>query len=324
MRIAVIGTGAMGSLFAARLSEVADVIMVGNWAQQLEAVRKGLTLIAPDGKRTVHNIAAATGVKNIDPVDMALVLVKSYHTAGAAAQADVLLSEDSPLNVALTLQNGAGNLEKMEAILGASRILGGVTSQAATLVAPGIVRDTGPGAIYLANMPQQEQKIEMLSEMFRKAGFRVEHSADIRSLIWGKLIVNAAINPLTAIFNRPNGYIAENRTARQLMSRLVREAAAVAAAQHITLPYADAEQEALEISRATADNQSSMLRDALRGARTEIDAICGEVIEKGKRYDVPTPINSIIFDLIKAIESGRRKPETVADLSWILRQEMEI
>ncbi|MEM9687409.1 MAG: 2-dehydropantoate 2-reductase [Bacteroidota bacterium] len=319
MKIAIIGIGAMGSLFAARLSTVADVVLVGNWPEQLAALQKGLTLIESHGKSVRYKIPATSKGQEVAPVDLVLVLVKSYQTVSAARQAHMLLSGNSAFNMALTLQNGAGNLEKMEAVLGISRVLAGITTQAANMIKPGIVHDTGPGTIYLGGPASQLEKIKKLSELFKKAGFQVQLSDDIQSLIWGKLAVNAGINTLTAILNQLNGYIGENEVTRRLMFRLAHETAAVAAAQHIKMPYPDIEKQLMIVSRATRANTSSMLKDVLRNAPTEIDAICGEIIKKGKQYSIPTPVNNIVFNMIKDIESGKRKPDATTDLSRILQ-----
>ena len=322
MRIAIIGIGAMGSLFAARLSTTADVVMIGNWPEQLAALKKGLTLIGPDGKKTGYRIRATNNAKEIGTADMVLVLVKSYQTTKAAQQAKLLLSENSSLNLALTLQNGTGNHEKLVAALGTSRSFAGITSQAAMVMEPGLIHDTGPGPVYLGSTPQQAEKAGKLSGLFTDAGFEVHLADDIEPLIWGKLAVNAGINPLTAILNQPNGYIGENKTTQRLMFRLARETERVAAAQNIKMPYEDIEKQVLEVSRATRTNRSSMLRDVLRQSRTEIDAICGEVIKKGIQYGVPTPVNTLIFNMVKNIEEGKQKPGDVTDMSWILKQQL--
>lgn len=318
MKIAIIGIGAMGSLFAARLSTVANVVLAGNWPEQLAALQKGLILVESHGKKLRYKIPVTSKVQEVAPVDLVLVLVKSHQTVSAARQARMLLSGNSAFNMALTLQNGAGNLEKLEAVLGPSRALAGVTTQAANMIKPGVVSDTGPGIVYLGGVPSQLEKTKKLSELFEKAGFQVQLSDDIQSLIWGKLAVNAGINTLTAILNQPNGYIGENEVTRQIMFRLAHETAAVAAAQHIKMPYPDIEKQMMSVSRATRANTSSMLKDVLRNAPTEIDAICGEVIKKGRQYDIPTPINNIVFNMIKDIESGKRKPDANTDLSRIV------
>jgi 2-dehydropantoate 2-reductase len=129
--------------------------------------------------------------------------------------------------------------------------------------------------------------------------------------LWGKLVINAAINPLTALLGVPNGELLNRSTARALMAALAREAAAVAIAQGIVLPFPDAVVAAESIARRTAANISSMLQDVLRGAPTEIDAISGAIIQAGMQTGVPTPINRTLWQLVKALSgkgTGLRKP----------------
>ncbi|MGD8855370.1 MAG: 2-dehydropantoate 2-reductase, partial [Chloroflexota bacterium] len=148
MRIAIIGTGAMGSLFAALLSTVADVVMVGTWAEQLRTVhRQGLRLERLDGDISRHTIVATSRAKDAWPADVALLLVKSWQTGAAAGRARESLA---PSGLAITLQNGLGNLETIAAHLGSARAVQGVTSEGATLLGPGEVRHAGRGHTYLA------------------------------------------------------------------------------------------------------------------------------------------------------------------------------
>jgi 2-dehydropantoate 2-reductase len=137
--------------------------------------------------------------------------------------------------------------------------------------------------------------------MLRQAGFSVEDAPDPDELLWGKLVINAAINPLTALLGVPNGELLQRPTARALLASLAREAAAVAATQGLTLPYPDPIAAAQETARRTAANRSSMLQDVQRGAPTEIDAICGAILRAGEQYGVPTPTNRIVWQLVKAL-----------------------
>jgi 2-dehydropantoate 2-reductase len=135
----------------------------------------------------------------------------------------------------------------------------------------------------------------------REAGFNVETVADPDSLLWGKLVINAAINPLTALLRVPNGELLERGTARALMQAAACEAAAVAAAQGIRLPYPDPLAVAESVAQRTATNRSSMFQDIQRGAPTEIDAICGAVVQAGEEVGVPTPVNLTLWQLVKAL-----------------------
>jgi len=199
----------------------------------------------------------------------------------------------------VTLQNGVGNLEKLQAALGQRSTLG-VTSLGATLERPGVVRHAGEGPIHLAPpaVPKDhpvQAAFGALADALRAARFDLHLSEDVVSLVWGKLAVNAGINPLTALLGVPNGFLAEHRACRRLMEEAAREVGAVAEAQGIALPYDDPSAAALDVARRTAANHSSMLQDRMQGRPTEIDAICGAVVAAGKRHGVPTPVNHLFL-----------------------------
>lgn len=300
--IGIIGSGALASLFAARLAGHADVVIIGSWQPQLAALRDGLTLIHLDGRETRHRVTATANADAAGPVDAALVLVKSYQTPEAVARVQAALSENG---VAVTLQNGAGNLEQLQAALGERATLG-TTSLGATLERPGVVRHAGEGPIHLAppaEAPEPAQKaFDDLVLTLRASGFDVQLTEDVAGLVWGKLAVNAGINPLTALLGVPNGFLAEHRACRRLMEAAAREVGAVAAAQGIDLPYDDAAAAALDVARRTAANHSSMLQDRMRGRPTEIDAICGAVVAAGERHNVPTPVNRLLLRWMRQME----------------------
>ena len=289
----------MACLFAARLAASGvDVTMLANWPAGLEALqRAGVTVVEGDGRQQYYPVKATNDPQSCAGVRYALVLVKSWQTERTAGQLAQCLAPDG---VALTLQNGLGNLEALAASLGASRSALGVTTTGANLLGPGQVRPAGEGVITLGVHPLMSK----LAELLHRGGFVVETSHDPSGLVWGKLVINAAINPITALLGIPNGEILERPTARALLAALAREAAAVAVAQGVRLPYPDPVQTVETIARRTAVNRSSMLQDVTRGAPTEIDAICGAIVAAGERTGVPTPVNRTLWHLVKAIHRG--------------------
>ncbi|HDN78893.1 MAG TPA: 2-dehydropantoate 2-reductase [Chloroflexi bacterium] len=302
MKIAVVGAGAMGSLFGGRLSRVTDVWLLDTWEEHVRALQEGgLHLIEPEGEEVIK-VKATTNLEEIPKdIDLAIIFVKSHQTEMAARMAGHFLKRDG---IALTLQNGLGNLKVIASVLGENRALQGVTSEGATLLGPGKVRHAGRGPTYLSTRPDISKQVEEIADLFRKAGFEVHISPELDSLIWGKLVINVGINALTAILRVPNGYLAEIEPARELMGQAVAEAVEVARAKGIKLPYEDPQERVKEVCRATAANRSSMLQDVLRGARTEIDVINGAVVKEGERLGVPTPINRTLVALVKAIEES--------------------
>ena len=294
----IVGTGAMACLFAARLSSASvPVIMLGTWQAGLNALRqKGVRLFLSDGQELAFPVLVAEDT-NQCRANYALILVKSWQTGHAAQQLSECLDENG---LALTLQNGLGNQEQLAQVLGTERVVSGVTTSGATLLAPGFVRPAGEGSIILANHP----RLGPLEELLCRAGFAIEKSADTRSLLWGKLLINAAINPITALLGIPNGELLNRPTARALLADTAREVAAVAAALNIPLPYADPVRTCEAVAQRTAANRSSMLQDLQRGAPTEIDAICGAIVRAGEKTGIPTPINQTLWQLVKARVEG--------------------
>jgi len=297
--ILIAGTGAMACLFAARLAEAGiPVIMLGTWPDGIAAIQKnGVSLIDINGNKSCYAVTATNDTSRCAGAQYALVLVKSWQTWRAARQLRECLVQDG---VVLTLQNGIGNREALAQTLGAKRVALGVTTLGAYLVGPGQTKLAGDGVVTLG----MHSRLGPLADMLRKAGFLVENDPDPDVLLWGKLVINAAINPLTALLRVPNGEILKRPTARSLMVTVAREVAAVAVAQGIRLPYPDPVVATETIARRTANNRSSMLMDVERGAPTEIDSICGAVIRAGEQVSVPTPANLTIWQVVKALTTS--------------------
>jgi 2-dehydropantoate 2-reductase len=140
-----------------------------------------------------------------------------------------------------------------------------------------------------------------MEEALRSAGFNIEVVEDAQSLIWGKLVVNAAINPLTALLKVKNGELVKRPSAREMMKVLAEETAQVAYAEKVDLPFKDPIAAVEDVAQKTAANTSSMLQDVLRGAPTEIDAICGAVVNIARRHEIQTPANWICWHLVRAL-----------------------
>jgi 2-dehydropantoate 2-reductase len=302
MKIAIMGAGAMGSLFGAKLSPLADVWLVDPWVAHIHVMqREGLLLTGLDGESSVVLVQATTDPDEIGgEVDLAIIFVKSHQTAEAARWAKPLLK---PGGLALTLQNGLGNLEVIAGVLGAERAIQGVTAHGATLVGPGQVRHAGQGMTHIASKPSVASQLNQVIKLFKQAGFETEASENLDTLLWGKLIINVAINPLTAILRVLNGQLVEVKAARELMMAAVDEAVRVAEVKGINLPYDDAHERVRTVAIATGRNRSSMLSDVLRHVPTEIDVINGVIVREGAKLDVPTPVNQSLVWLVKAIEA---------------------
>lgn len=291
--ILIVGTGAMAGLFGARLADHAEVTLLGTWQAGLQALRTDGIRLQLNGRVLERTVRVSSDASECVGARQALVLVKSWQTERAARMLAECLAPDG---VALTLQNGLGNIERLQAQLGDQRAAQGVTTTGATLQGPGRVRVGGAGPTHVAPHP----RLESLVDLLQTAGFEVELADNLESLVWGKLAINAGINPLTALLEVPNGELARQPQARAVMVEAASETAAVAAARGIELPYADPAQAVVQVAERTASNLSSMLQDIQRGAPTEIDAINGAVAVAGDESGIPTPVNRTLWGLVRA------------------------
>jgi 2-dehydropantoate 2-reductase len=298
MGLLVAGTGALACLFAARLAGTGnEVTMLGSWPEGLTALRKhGVTLHDLDGSIQNYPVSVIEGSAFEGNYKQALVLVKSWQTERVAKQLVRCLSANG---IALTLQNGFGNAEILKEILKPERVALGVTMLGARMLEPAHVQFTGNGRVFLGDHP----RLSELEGILLAGEFQVEKVSDPVSLLWGKLVINAAINPLTALLRVANGELLERPAARELMAEAAREAALVASMQGIILPYSDPVIAVEEVARGTASNYSSMLQDVLRGTVTEIESINGAVVRVGERLGVQIPINRILWQLVKSVDN---------------------
>jgi 2-dehydropantoate 2-reductase len=287
MNIILFGTGAMACLFGARLSRVAQVTLIGTWTEGIAAIRKRGILFEDFYESRTAPVRAEYLGTPLAPVDLAFVLVKSWQTERIAKSIQAYLNPDG---IAVSLQNGIGNVE----LLG-DRAFAGATAEGATLLGPGHVRSGGSG-------PTHVVAPEWVVELLRSAGFDCRRCspAEAEGLLWGKLSVSCGINALTALLRVPNGALPKNPDAARLMVRAADECARVARSRGIELPFPEPGMHVKEVAEKTAANQSSMLQDLLRGAPTECDAIHGAVVREGNRLGVPTPVNEMLWHLVRA------------------------
>jgi 2-dehydropantoate 2-reductase len=302
--VLIVGTGAMACLFAARLTAAGQLVTVlGRWRPGLRSGKKyGVRLELPDGSQAVYPVRATSDLRRCAEAHYALVLVKSWQTQRAAGDLQRCLAADG---LALTLQNGLGNAEILRQALGAERLAVGVSTSGATLLGPGRVRPSGDGPLTI----QDHAAVKPLAEILAGAGFAVEFVQDAQSLLWGKLLINAAINPLTALLGVPNGVLLQRASAGRLMAEAAEEAASVATALNVALPYPDPFEAVRAVAQRTAENRSSMLQDVQRGAPTEVDAINGAIVRLGEQSGIPTPVNRVLWLLVRAIGQDAENAE---------------
>jgi 2-dehydropantoate 2-reductase len=295
----IFGTGGLATVFGARLARSGPrVTLVGSWPEALASIpRDGLTVVENQGSWSAPAEAAHID-SSLPRGDVALVLVKSGATARVASRVKEVVSTD---DVAATLQNGLGNRETLEAVL-ERKVVQGVTTVGATLLGPAMA-SVFPGRVSLGLEAGLERDVGLLADVFAEAEFDVDVTGDIQVLLWRKLAVNCAINPLSALLEVRNGALLDTDETRGQLVDAAREVGAVAEARGVVIGV-DPAALALEVARATADNRSSMLQDMQRGVATEIDALCGAVVREGRRLGVPTPVNARLMDEVRQREAS--------------------
>ena len=293
----------MAMLMGARFAEAGiRVRFLGSWKAGIDALNQDGIRVVEGGRVDLFPAEATADPKLLQGTRLALVLVKSWQTEKAASLLAQILAKEG---IAVTLQNGLGNLEILSAALGLKRTALGVTTYGATCLGPGQVRPGGEGMISI----QEHQRLPDMINLLKQGGFKVQQVADLSGLIWDKLIINVAINPLTGLLGVANGALLESQAATQLMGMAALEAAEVARAQGIATQTTDPARAAAQVAAATSKNISSMLQDIRRGAPTEISVLSGEVARQGKSLGVSTPINEILTLLIQGKVDLRRKEE---------------
>jgi 2-dehydropantoate 2-reductase len=303
VRVAVIGCGAVGSLFAASLAQLDDVDV---WAydvsqQHVDAINANGLRLTGAGE-AVGRLAATTDASTLPACDFGIVATKSMHTDAAVAAAAHAFAHGA----VATVQNGVGNEEVVARHV--ARVIRGTTFPAGKVLEPGVVQwdvkgDTTIGPF--EPQPASADEIARLADACTRGGMPTSAVADARPAQWRKVIFNAATNPVGALTGLTHGRVCERPDLRALVSALVDEGKAVAAAQEILL---DADPEELIDHAARPDvaydHKASMLQDVEVHRATEIDYLNGGIARFGRQHAVSTPLNDAITQLVKGLEAS--------------------
>jgi 2-dehydropantoate 2-reductase len=315
MKVAVVGAGAMGTIFGARLHDSgAETVLVDVVEPLVEKINAdGVTVVRGD-EEVVSDVRATTDPASVGVVDAVVFFVKCYHTAAAAENARPLVGEDT---VVASLQNGWGNGDVLAAVYPPEQVVVGVTYNSGTVLAPARVAHPGVGPTYVgAYADGSTAGAERLAEAIRDSGLDAQVTEPIRPEIWKKLILNAATLPTAALTGMNAGALTEHAAMRDLVSETAREATAVARA----LGYDIDAEERVEYTHAllgrAGPTRGSMLQDFEAGRQTEVDVINGAVVRAADEQNVPVPINRAFVALVKGWErmhglgAGAAAPET--------------
>ncbi len=308
MRIAIMGAGAVGGYFGGLLSLAGNDVTFIARGEHLRALQQnGLTLETPNGTLRVTNAHFVTEPAAVGACDVVLFAVKAYDIEAAAASLKPLVQAGAAI---VSVLNGVDHQDRIAAVVGAGRVLGGLALVSGVITAPGVIRYTSP--MSALRFGESDGSMSARAIGFRDAcvaaGFNAEVVADIRTAQWTKFVGLATNAVLTSLFRLPAGYIYHDAEIIPLARRGFEEVAAVARAQGIALPVDTAE-------RALALHQSfpktmyaSMYHDVAKGKPMELDSLSGYIVRKGRELGVPTPVHEMAYLALKPYKDGTPRP----------------
>ncbi len=303
MKIVIIGAGAMGCLYGAYLSRKHEVIMLDSYDKQVEAINQnGITVFEEDGsENTFSNVKACISGECKEAAELVIVFVKSTFTEDALRDNKKLFGDKT---LVMTLQNGAGNDRKIAKYVNKKNIIIGTSKHNSVNMGGGKVRHNGSGETTIGSNLENNKNLDKIHGILEECGFKVEKTNDIQRVIWSKLFVNLSINTFTAITRAPIGSMIESKYAWDFAEKMICEAVDVAEADGTHFSYREVLNMVHHVCEDAGKGYSSMSQDVMNCRLTEIDAINGAIVEQAKLYNVKVHYNSLIVDLIHAIEGA--------------------
>ena len=300
MRIAVIGAGAMGSIYGGRLSQHNEVILVDTNEKVVDQICKNGLKIDENGTTDCYHPAALCDTSNEKPADLVILFVKALFSRSALENNRSLIGPDTRL---MTLQNGAGHEDLLKEFVNEDRVIIGTTEDNGAVLDFGHVRRGGTGVTNVGMLTgDKDGFLGRLKETFDSCGFEVRIHENIQYLIWDKLFTNVSLSALTGILQVDMGYIAADEYTWKLCRQLIHETILTAAAAGLEF---DEEAVAEKMKKTSLNNPSgctSIRADLRDGRRTEVDAISGAVVRAAKKYNVEVPGHEFVVNLVHAME----------------------
>ena len=302
MKICIVGTGAMGSVYAGLLADAGNEIWaLDQWVEHIAAIRqKGLRVEGKSGDRRVR-INAATKATDVGPCDLVIIATKAMDVVRAAEAAKPLQERNT---IILTIQNGLGSFEKVANILGSERVIVGIAGGfGASIKEPGYVHHNGMEFVHLGELSgPKTRRLEDIAGIWRNAGFNVKTFDDVHQLVWEKLICNVCFSATCAITEMTVGDVMADKNAWTVASGCATEAFRVAKARGIRIDFDDPVDYVRKFGSKIPQARPSMLLDHLAGRPSEIGVINGAIPVEGAKAGLPTPFNTIVTALVHAKE----------------------
>jgi 2-dehydropantoate 2-reductase len=304
MRIAVVGAGAMGSIFGARFAQGGhDTVLVDVVAPLVDTIAADGVKVVRGDDATVTRVPATVDPGSVGPVDVVVFFVKCYHTRSAAELARPLVG---PETVVASLQNGWGNGDVLADVYPPEQIVVGVTYNSGLVLEPGVVVHPADQPTFVGSFVDgDDAKAPRLAEALGDGGLAATIVSPVRPEIWKKLILNAATLPASALVGMTAGEYGANEHMRALAADIAREATGVARALGYEIDPEERVEVILGLLEQAGPSKGSMLQDFEAGRRTEIDVISGAVVRAADEHAVPVPLNRALYQLVKGWEATR-------------------
>jgi len=310
MRFAILGSGAVGGYFGAKLARQGqDVTFVARGAH-LEAIRqRGLEVRSPALGDFTVKAAAESDTARIGPVDVAIVSVKAYDNPTALPMLKPLMGPDT---VVLTLQNGVDSTDDVAAVVGKGHVLGGTTYVATALEGPGLIVQTGVhrsiifGEVFgsAEDLGRISPRVQAIADVLGAADILVTSVADARVPIWDKFVYLAAFSGFTGASRLAIGHIWKFPHVQEMFYAASREIAAIAKAEGVAISADRFDTLREYMQNLPASTRSSLLIDLEQGKRIEVEALQGAAVRRAAKHGIPVPIMSTLYALLKPMENG--------------------
>lgn len=300
MRIAVIGAGAMGSIYGGHLSLNHEVYLVDTNQAVVDHINQNGLTIQEGDRDVVYHPTAVTSTEGLKPVDLIILFVKSLFSEAALSGNRGIIGEHTYL---MTLQNGSGHEDILSKFVPENQIVIGTTEDNGAVLAAGYVRRGGEGKTNVGLLvSDMDGFLPRLKEAFDSCGFCTQIHANIQQLIWNKLFTNVSLSALTGVLQVPMGYIAGNEHAWTLAKRLIHEAVLVAHGLGLKADEEEITEKVRQTSLNSPEGITSICADLRDGRRTEVNTISGSVVRASKKCGVPAPTHEVIVELVHALE----------------------
>ena len=304
MRIAVIGAGAMGSIYGGHLSLHNDVYLIDTNQTVVDHINQNGLILQEDGKDVTYHPTAVTSTHGIEPVDLVILFVKSLFSKAALSNNQGIIGPNTYL---MTLQNGSGHEDILAEFAPESRILIGTTEDNGAVLGLGHVRRGGSGKTNIGMLTEDKENfLAKLKECLDSCGFQGNIHENIRQLIWNKLFTNVSLSAVTGVLQVPMGFIAGNEHAWAITKQLIHEAVAVAHGLGLEADEEDITEKVRQTSLGSPEGITSICADLRDGRKTEVNTISGSVVRASKKCGVPAPTHEMIVELVHAMEERSR------------------